>query len=126
MLQRTFPAGATNDPSDLIFQSSTDGFSTSSDLTSLMTHPPGDAGEFQTASAKFTASGATSFRIVDRLSGQSGNDFAIDNISVSAVSAAPEPGTWLLLTLGIGIIGVMLGYRKQVLVDHWARLAALR
>ena len=78
-----------NDPSHILFQISSDGGASYSTLTDLFTHPPGDAGQFQTAAASFVASGATSLRIVDTLSGQSGNDFAIDNISL--VSAAPNP-----------------------------------
>ena len=47
-----------------------------------------------------------------------GNEFyGIDNVSVtgvqSAVSAAPEPSTWLLMFAGIGGIGLMLRRAKQ-------------
>lgn len=122
----SFPAGARNDPSDLLFEMSEDGFQTFTTLTGLMTHPPDDAGRFGTASATFTAQGATSFRIVDKLSGQSGNDFAIDDISVTAVSAAPEPGVWMLMIAGIGMIGAMLGYRKRVLIDTQARMTSIQ
>ena len=41
------------------------------------------------------------------------------------VSAAPEPGTWALMMLGVGAIGGMLGYRKRVIVDHKAKLATI-
>ena len=95
-----------NDPSHLLFQISSNGGASYSDLTELYTHPPGDAGQFQTVSAAFTATGSTSFRIVDALSGQSGNDFAVDNISV--VSSAPEPGVWALMMGGVGLLGAML------------------
>lgn len=42
------------------------------------------------------------------------NDFAIDDLSFSAVSAVPEPGTWALLLFGVGAIGVGLRTRRQL------------
>ena len=54
------------------------------------------------------------------------NDNASLTVSeAGAVSAAPEPGTWALMMLGVGAIGAMLGYRKRVIVDHKAKLAAI-
>ena len=44
--------------------------------------------------------------------------------SVVQTSAAPEPGTWALMMLGVGLIGVTLGARKRAVRAHEARLAA--
>lgn len=35
------------------------------------------------------------------------------DLKVSAVSAAPEPSTWMLMLLGVGFIGWALGYRRR-------------
>ena len=100
-----------NDPSEILFQISTNDGASFQTLDTLMTHPPGDAGQFQTASIDFTAAGPTDFRIADELNGQSGNDFAIENL---AVSAAPEPSIWILMLAGIGGIGFILRQAKKV------------
>ncbi len=100
-----------NEPSTLVFQYSSDGGASYQDAFSIMTHPPGDAGSLYTASYTFTASGATSLRLVDTLTGQSGNDFAVDNISLT--SAAPEPGTWVLMLAGVGLAGAALRGRRR-------------
>jgi len=49
-----------------------------------------------------------SFRNNEGLAG--GNDFAIDNISVTAV---PEPGTWALMIIGFGGAGAMLRSNRR-------------
>ncbi len=101
-----------NDPSTLLFQLSENGGKTFTTESTILTHPPGDAGQFQTADFNFVATGSTDVRITDALTGQSGNDFAIQNISVSA---APEPSTWLLMFAGIGGIGLMLRQAKKTM-----------
>ncbi len=64
-----------------------------------------DAGMFTTLNGSFSAdAGDTlSVRLYDNNSQASGNDFAVDNISVSA---APEPGVWALMIAGVGMIGL--------------------
>ena len=59
-------------------------------------------------------------------------DYTYDSTAVDlnisgpdAISAAPEPGAWALMMLGVGAIGAMLGYRKRVIVDHKEKLAAI-
>ena len=51
------------------------------------------------------------------------NSFEFDNIAAGTVSAAPEPGAWALMILGVGMMGWMLGVRKRLATDHEAKLA---
>ena len=46
----------------------------------------------------------------------SANSFEFDNIAVSTVSAAPEPGVWALLIAGVAMMGAALrfGRKRQV------------
>jgi hypothetical protein len=108
----------------LDFEVSTDGFKTFETLASLNTHPPGDAGEFKTVTAKFTATGAVAIRIVDALTGRVGNDFALADISLfdlsgglksgeglgdpGAAGPVPEPASWSLMIAGFGVLGAAL------------------
>lgn len=46
------------------------------------------------------------------------------DFDLTAISAAPEPGTWALMMLGVGAAGAMLGRRKRLRVDPHAGLAA--
>jgi len=42
-----------------------------------------------------------------------GEDFAIGELSLTnAISAAPEPGTWMMMILGFGIVGASLRRRR--------------
>lgn len=73
------------------------------------------AGVFTQFSQSFTAvtTGSYVFNIRDtNTSGDSGNDGAIDNVTVTVV-AAPEPGSALLLVPGLlGLVGVVRRRRK--------------
>jgi hypothetical protein len=42
----------------------------------------------------------------------SGNDFALDDISLSTTSPAPEPAAWALMIVGFGAAGSMLRRRR--------------
>jgi hypothetical protein len=99
----------TNNPSTLDFQISVDGGSTFTTFATASTHPPGDSGMFSTTFGSFIAPGAFQFRIVDDNTSPSGNDFAIDDINISAV---PELSTWAMLILGFCGIGFM-AHRRQ-------------
>ncbi len=100
-----------NDASRLLFQVSYNGGATYQLLAALQTNPPGDAGQFGTVTASFTATGASTLvRIIDDFNAPGGNDFAIDNISVSAT---PEPGTWALMIAGVGLAGFALRRRER-------------
>jgi hypothetical protein len=97
-----------NAPSDIIFQVSVNGGSFV-DVASYMTTPgmpaqSGDSGilKFITGSFNSTAGGNFDIRAINNASAPGGNDFAIDNI---VVSAAPEPTTWGLMIIGVGMVG---------------------
>lgn len=101
-----------NSPSSIIFQISTNG-TTWTDLVSHTTTPPGDAGVLTSLSALYTAgaTGTISLRAINDINAASGNDFALDNLSFA--SAVPEPGTWAMLFLGFGAIGLMMRRRQS-------------
>jgi hypothetical protein len=116
-------------PSELLFEVSSDDFATFQTLASIDTAPPGDAGQFQTAMAIFTAAGAMEIRVIDALTGRVGNDFALDDIGVYAVpdqpgrtpgppiatvaAAVPEPASWALIILGFGGVGAAMRGSRQ-------------
>jgi hypothetical protein len=102
----------TNSPSTIKFQVSTDG-TTWTDLVDHTTTPPGDAGiaSLVTASYIAGATGGIDLRAINTIDVRSGNDFALDNLSFA--SAVPEPGTWAMLFLGFGAIGLMMRRRQS-------------
>ena len=102
-----------NSPSSLIFQISADNGVTWTELVSHLTNPPGDAGVVAALSALYTAgaTGQISLRAINDINAASGNDFALDNLSFA--SAVPEPGTWAMLFLGFGAIGLMMRRRQS-------------
>jgi len=103
---------AGGDPSHIDFDFSTDGGVSFVNLDSVQTTPPGDAGFVWHRSGDFTV-GAGTIRVSLRntLGGFGGNDFGIDNISVSA--AVPEPTTWALMIGGFGAAGAMLRSNRR-------------
>jgi hypothetical protein len=103
--------GGSNSPSTIIFQVSADGGATWTDLVSHTTAPPADAGIVAPLSTIYTAtSSSISLRAINTIDAASGNDFALDNLSFA--SAVPEPGTWAMLFLGFGAIGLMMRRRQ--------------
>jgi hypothetical protein len=100
-----------NSPSTIKFQVSADGGATWTDLVNHTTTPPADAGVIAPLSALYTAtSSSISLRAINSINATSGNDFALDNLTFA--SAVPEPGTWAMLFLGFGAIGLMMRRRQ--------------
>jgi PEP-CTERM motif len=110
-----------NAQSMIMFQVSEDGGATWSNLASYTsipggdsTHPSGDEGVLVPLTGTFTSvSGGTfDIRAINPAMAASGNDFALDDISVTALSTTtfgggptPEPATWALMLLGVGMAG---------------------
>jgi hypothetical protein len=113
-----------NEPSDIIFQVSVNGgaFTNVASYTTTPGTPAqsGDSGvmQFITGSFTSTAGGHFSIQAINGDSAASGNDFAIDNI---VVSAAPEPTTWGLMIIGVGMAGGALRAARKS-----RRLSAVR
>lgn len=101
-----------NSPSTIIFQVSLNGGSWI-DLATHTTTPPFDTGVFAALTDLYTAgaSGTVQLRAINAINAASGNDFALDNLSFA--SAIPEPGTWAMLFLGFGAIGLMMRRRQS-------------
>jgi PEP-CTERM motif len=99
-----------NSPSTIIFEASADGVHWT-DLAQRTT-APGDAGTLETITGSYlaTANNVT-LRAINTIDAASGNDFALDNLSFA--SAVPEPGTWAMLFLGFGAIGLMMRRRQS-------------
>ena len=106
--------GGPNLTSLLTFEFSSDGGVTYTLIDSFTTAPPGDAGIFTTLSGTFNVATAGTLRlnIGSGTAFAGGNDFAIDNISVSA--AVPEPATWAMMLTGFGLAGAVLRRRRSL------------
>lgn len=105
-----------NASSDLLFQYSFDGvnFTTFSDL---VTNPPGDAGSFYTVNGQISSDShqTLTLRIANGVTAASGNDFALDNIWLSAATTVPEPGIWAMMIAGFGMTGMAIRRRRLVI-----------
>jgi hypothetical protein len=98
--------------SHLNFDFSTDGGLTFTNLNAVETQPPGDAGVVWHRSGSFdVAQGTLRVSLRNTMGDAGGNDFGIDNISVSA--AVPEPATWGLMLMGFGGLGAMLRANRR-------------
>ncbi len=109
--------GQTDAMSALMFQVSTDGGATWTTISHYDSQPgpnsndpDGDEGVLKTITGVFTTSGPFDIRAVDDDTMPGGNDFAIDNI---VVTAAPEPATWGLMILGVGMVGGALRFSRK-------------
>jgi len=101
--------------SSIIFQISTDGGSSwnATPLASYLTTPGVNTGVLENVTGSYLAgaTGSISLRAINNITIRSGNDFALDNLSFA--SAVPEPGTWAMLFLGFGAIGLMMRRRSS-------------
>jgi hypothetical protein len=104
-----------NAPSEIEFQVSTDGGANWTDLASYMTQPgtvaqSGDSGVAVSiyGSVHAALAGQLAIRAINGLTAAGGNDFALDNISLST----PEPATWALMLVGMGALGSALRARR--------------
>jgi len=129
-------------PSELEFQVSSNGFATFQTLATITTNPAADAGQFDTVTDTFTATGPLQVRVIDVLTGRVGNDFALSDISVTAapgsgalpdqpgpggVSAVPEPASWALMLTAMAGLGVAMrsGRAARAVGRHAARNRAI-
>jgi hypothetical protein len=99
-----------NAPSNLLFSYSFDGINFV-DLGHILTAPPGDAGSFYNLGATIVsaANQTLTLRITNDITAAGGNDFAIDNIFLTAV---PEPATWAMMITGFGLVGFAMRRKK--------------
>ena len=88
----------------------TDNGATVTQIATYETQGAADSGVFGTVNATFTTDGPFVLRIVDGSLAFSGNDFAIDDISLTAV---PEPSTWAMMILGFAGVGFLAHRRRK-------------
>ncbi|MEO0871012.1 MAG: PEPxxWA-CTERM sorting domain-containing protein [Pseudomonadota bacterium] len=89
---------------------------------------PRTTGEWNGLSTTFNSGSATNatLRLKNAQTAFGGNDFAVDDISLSVTSvvnpapAIPEPSTWLMMMLGLGVVGGTMRLAKK---RHIARFA---
>lgn len=112
----TYGANA-NAPSEIKFQISTDGGADWTDLAGYTTKPgavaqSGDSGIPVTIYGSFHSAvlGQLAIRAINGVSAAGGNDFALDNISLST----PEPAAWALMLVGMGALGGALRARRGI------------
>lgn len=98
-------------PSNLTF--TVDNGTTVTTLQTFTTNPAAP-GVWVGLSNSFTsgAAGTLTLRIVNSNLASSGNDFGIDNISLSTQTTVPEPATWALLIGGFTMVGFAARRRR--------------
>jgi hypothetical protein len=108
--------GGPNSPSSILFQISSDGGANWTTIASRLTDPTTDIGVLENVTGSYlaTTTGAVTLRAINDINVASGNDFALDNLSFA--SAVPEPGTWAMLFLGFGAIGLMMRRRQRGMI----------
>jgi hypothetical protein len=110
------PLPGNSDP-NFTFRISLDG-GPSADLATL-TIPANQAGTWFGLSTNFNSLTATTVQLslINANTERQGNDFAIDDISLSTrsiVNGVPEPASWAMLALGFGAVGGMVRRRRAV------------
>jgi hypothetical protein len=76
----------------------------------------GTTGVWQRYSGSFNTGGNTTpwtLNITNLNTELSGNDFGIDDISLTANAGIPEPGSWAMLVAGFGLTGFAARRRRQ-------------
>jgi len=72
--------------------------------------PPGVWNGLSTSFNSGTATSAVLY-LINANTERAGNDFAVDDVSLSTqsiVNSVPEPGTWMMMLLGFGVIAMTL------------------
>jgi len=77
---------------------------------------PVGSGIWNSAAQTFFTGAATSvfLSFVDLNLAPGGNDFAIDDITLTQVNAVPEPAMWSMMIVGFGLVGAGLRRRAAV------------
>lgn len=83
-----------------------------SDLSAVVTHSTGTNAnlDWRLFTGTFTGTGSDTLTFAN-LAGGSNEGIFLDNISVAAV---PEPGTWLMMLIGFGLVGSQMRRRRPV------------
>lgn len=107
-----------NAPSTLTFSYSLDGSNFVALTPSYTTTPQATNSGLSFSNLSFSFVNPTNtnnfeVQITNGTNAASGNDFAIDNIDVAEVSAAPEPGMWALMVAGVAFVGLALRGRRR-------------
>jgi len=76
---------------------------------------PGRAGVWSGFSTRFNSGAASkvSLFIRDTDTASSGNDFALDDLSLDTSSSVPEPSSWALMMLGFGMVGTTVRRHRK-------------
>ncbi|THD58477.1 MAG: PEP-CTERM sorting domain-containing protein [Phenylobacterium sp.] len=95
----------------------TDGLGNQTLISPIVSETPAAPGVFVTEIGQFNvvANGSIRVGLIDEGGEASGNDFGVDNISVSTGFVnVPEPASWALMLVGFGGLGsVLRGQRRR-------------
>lgn len=94
----------------------TDSHGNQQQIVGLEVNTPTTPGVFVVENGNFTVAedGFVSVGLIDMQGAASGNDFGVDNITVSTGTiGVPEPASWALMLLGFGGLGSMLRSQRR-------------
>ncbi len=85
------------------------------DLIGLFSHDTGStsAPDWRTFTSTFTALGPTSTLLFTNTQGGNNGGVLLDSVAIRQVAAAPEPSTWAMMILGVGLAGAALRRRRE-------------